>query len=140
MRVVTTSRGPRIRIIPIRPVGAQVNINGVRREIAGALRQVVAKGQRFIATYPPQRLTATGYRRTGTLRRSWSSRTDVTFGSISGTVGSNANIAPYNVFVQGSPQRPIFRTAGWRGVDDLVSFLQTRVQSAVDRAVEKATR
>jgi hypothetical protein len=137
---LTTGRGPRIRIIPIRPVGAEVNVKGLKREIAGALRQVVAEGQRFVATYPPQRLTASGYRRTGTLRRSWSSKVDVSFGAITGTVGSNANIAPYNVFVQGSPQRPIFRTAGWRGVDDLDSFLQTRVASAVDRAVEKATR
>ncbi len=137
---MTTGRGPRIRIIPIKPVGAEVNVQGLKREVARALRQVVAEGQRFIATYPPQRLLATGYRRTGTLRRSWSSKVDVTFGGITGTVGSNANIAPYNVFVQGSPQRPIFRTAGWRGVDDLADFLQTRVGSAVDRAVEKATR
>lgn len=137
---MTTRRGPRIRIIPISPVGAEVDVRGLKGEIAGAVRQVVAEGQRFIATYPPQRLTASGYRRTGTLRRSWSSKVDVTFGGITGIVGSNANIAPYNVFVQGSPQRPIFRTAGWRGVDDLADFLQTRVASAVDRAVEKATR
>lgn len=115
-------------------------MGSLKRKIAGAVRQVVAAGQRFVASYPPQRLTASGYRRTGTLRRSWSSKVDVTFGGISGTVGSNANIAPYNVFVQGSPQKSIFRTAGWKGVDDLAGFLQTRTASAVDSIVEKATR
>ena len=115
-------------------------MNNAKRQIAGALRGVVADGQRFVATYPPQRLTASGYVRTGTLRRSWSSKVDVTFTQITGTVGSNANIAPYNVFVQGSPQRPIFRAAGWQGVDDLASFLQTRTAAAVDRAIAKVAR
>ncbi len=131
---------PKIRIIPIRAVGAQVDVASLKREIVSVLRGVVADGQRFVASYPSQTLKATGYRRTGTLRRSWSSKVDVTFTSITGTVGSNSNIAPYNVFVQGAPQKPIFRTAGWKGVDDLGDFLQDRTAAAVDRIVAKLAR
>lgn len=131
---------PKIRIIPIRPVGAQVDVANLKREIVSVLRGVVADGQRFVASYPSQTLKASGYRRTGTLRRSWSSKVDVTFTSITGTVGSNSNIAPYNVFVQGDPQKAIFRTAGWKGVDDLGDFLQTRTAAAVDRIVAKLAR
>ena len=135
-----TTGKTRFRIIPIKPVGAEVNVPNLRRDVTGAMRQIVASGQRFIAEYPPQRLTASGYIRTNTLKRSWSSKVDSTFGGVTGTVGSNSNIAPYNAVVQGSPQKSLFRSAGWRGVDDLADFLQDRTADALDRIIRNATR
>lgn len=100
------------------------------------VRTVVADGQRWIATYPPQTLTKTGYVRTGTLKRSWSHTVSQRPAAIVGIVGSNPNIAPYNRPVQGAPQAKLFQTAGWRGVDGL----SQRMQNDLDRRVRASVR
>ena len=140
------ARGPRIKITPIRPVGAQVDGNAIRRDLVGMVRRTGADGKRFMAKYPAQRLTASGYRRTGTLKRSWSNQTRATLSRIEGVVGSNSNIAPYNRFVQGPEsgsgprQVAIFASAGWQGVDDLAEMLQDRVEREANDIIERFTR
>ena len=103
---------------------------------------VTARGQRFIARYPAQRLTKSGYRRTGTLKRSWSSEVNVSSRRITGIVGSNSNIAPYNKFVQGLPQNvdKIFPQAGWKGVDDLAKVMENEVEKQIDAILEEFVR
>lgn len=80
------------------------------------MTDVGAEGKRFISKYPPQTLTKTGYRRTGTLKRSWSFKASRARRQFSVVVGSNSNIAPYNRPVQGRRQVRIFRRAGWRNL------------------------
>lgn len=64
---------------------------------------------RELTTYPPQRSGST-YRRTGTLRRSWSRRIAGSGLEQRAIVGSNSNMAPYNRAVQDEDeQRPQFR-------------------------------
>ena len=132
--------GPRIRIIVIPPRGAEFDGPSMRRSLVRLVTDVTHDGVRFVARYPPQTLTATGYVRTGTLARSWSARVRTGVGKLEGTVGSAGNIAPYNVFVQGEDPVGMFPRAGWRGVDDLDKFLQTRVQRGVDDIVDRLTR
>ena len=132
--------GPRIRIIVIPPRGAEFDGPAMRRSLTRLVTDVTHDGVRFIARYPPQSLTASGYVRTGTLARSWSARVRSGGRKIEGTVGSAGNIAPYNVFVQGESPVGMFPRAGWRGVDDLDKFLQTRVQRGVDDIVDRLTR
>ncbi len=140
------TQGPRIRITPIKPVGANVDGPAIRRQLVRMVRNTGADGKRFIAKYPAQRLTASGYVRTGTLKRSWSNTTRAGLTKIEGTVGSSDRIAPYNIWVQGpnkgTGKRQVlrFRAAGWQGVDDLSKMLQTRVEREADAIIERATR
>ncbi len=138
-------RGPRIVITPIKPVGAEVDGQAIRRGMVRMIRNTGADGKRFMAKYPPQRLTKSGYTRTGTLKRSWSNTTTESQTKIEGVVGSNSNIAPYNRLVQGAKggsevrQLPLFANAGWQGVDELASILQDRVQREADEIIARFT-
>ncbi len=129
-----------INIRVIRPRRARKDTTVLVADLAADVRAVAANGQRWIATYPPQTLTATGYRRTGTLKRSWSHTVVRGPDSIAGIVGSNPNIAPYNRVVQGSPQAKIMQTAGWRGVDGLQNTMQNDLDRRVRASVRKFAR
>lgn len=87
--------------------------------LVAAMQDTTSDGVRLVSTYPPQTLTATGYRRTGTLKRSWSPDVSVSGIRITGIVGSNGNIAPYNLEVQGPVQNRVFKSAGWPNEADL---------------------
>ena len=63
-------------------------------------------------TYPTQR-TGTAYKRTGTLRRSWSRRVSREGTAIVGTVGSSGNTAPYNRYVQDQTQQASIHRGRW---------------------------
>ena len=129
-----------INIRVIRPRRARKDTTVLLADLRADVRATAANGQRWIATYPPQTLTATGYRRTGTLKRSWSHTVVTTPDAIAGIVGSNPNIAPYNRPVQGSPQAKIMQTAGWRGVDGLSDTMQNDLDRRVRASVRKFAR
>ncbi len=132
--------GPRIRIKVIKPIGAEFDTASLTRRLGRLVSDTTHDGVRFIAHYPSQQLTKSGYVRTGTLARSWSAKVRASSTRIEGTVGSSGNIAPYNVFVQGEKPVPIFPRAGWRGVDELDEFVQTRVDRGADAIIDQLTR
>ncbi len=138
---------PRIRIINISPKGAKVNTAAIHRDVTHLVRQVVTEGRRTMAKYPPQRLRRTGYRRTGTLKRSWSAKVEAGSDKVAGEVGSNSNIAPYNRRVQGPQegargrrQEAMFRRAGWTGVDELEDLLEDKVQDGLQQIIDRLVR
>lgn len=128
-----------VTIIPIRARGSLLNQFQLRSGVRRAVRDAVTEGQRYMAEYPPA-APQQRYKRTGTLKRSWSSEVRESTNLVLGVVGSNSNVAPYNRDVQGpgAEQEQFFRRRGWRSVDDLVSKtereLPLRVQSEIDRA------
>lgn len=130
-----------IRVIPVIPEDATFDVRELIDAVKKDARQIAADGKRFIATYPPQTLVKTGYVRTNTLKRSWSSKTRATAKEITVEIGSNANIAPYNRVVQGEPQGKLFAGANWRNVKDLEKKArgdaEKRVQATVDRLVRR---
>lgn len=137
-----------VRVIPVIPRDATFDVRELIDAVKKDARQIAADGKRFIATYPPQTLTKTGYVRTNTLKRSWSSKTRSTAKEITVEIGSNANIAPYNRVVQGPSegatgqrQARIMAAANWRNVDDLEKKArgdaEKRVQATVDRLVRR---
>ena len=129
--------------ITVKPVGfpiKQIGGETILRNLVRLMNQTVADGNRFIAKYPPQRLRKSGYKRTGTLKRSWSFRVRKATTQIVGTVGSNSNIAPYNRFVQGKRQRRLFRGAGWRNVNSLEARMTVRLIRGADKIIEIAIR
>ncbi len=109
----------------------------LRKQLKAVMVSVTADGQRFIAKYPAQTLRKSNYRRTGTLKRSWSSKVTATKTKITGVVGSNDNIAPYNKFVQGSPQSKLFRTTAWRNIDDLRKNMENDFVKRVEEINER---
>lgn len=137
---------PNFKFTVIKAPAAWVDAAGFVQDLTRMMRRAVTEGQRHIARYPPQRLRKTGYRRTGTLKRSWSKRVNATSTSIEGVVGSNSNIAPYNVVVQGTRkgtgrrQGRIFRRAGWRGVDELDKLLEDKVEKGLQAIVDRLAR
>lgn len=114
-----------------------VDVLGLKRDIKSAMVSTTADGQRFIAKYPAQTLRKSGYRRTGTLKRSWSSKVTSTKTKISGVVGSNDNIAPYNKFVQGSPQSRLFAATAWRNIDDLRKEMENDFSKRIEDINER---
>lgn len=132
--------GPQIKIIPIGFPIKQIDGLGIARDLQRLMTKTVAEGNRFIAKYPPQRLKKSGYKRTGTLKRSWSFRVRNERRRIVGTVGSNSNIAPYNKYVQGKNQRRLFRGAGWRNVNTLEARMVKQLISGSDDIMRKAVR
>lgn len=81
----------------------------IARALTAAHNDATALLLRELSTYPPLRSGST-YKRTGTLRRSWSRRIEGSGLEQRAIVGSNSNIAPYNRAVQDEEeQRPAFR-------------------------------
>lgn len=132
---------PEFRFEPIRPRSRKwpLDVGKLVNGLVRAMSDSVKSGQAKMQTYPPQLPTLYPYRRTGTLRRSWSS--DVTSGSnrIVGVVGSNSAIAPYNRQVQGTDQVPYFDSAGWPSVADLKGQLEKDLPPRLRSAVKSAT-
>lgn len=117
----------------------EIDTRKIAADVNRLMRDVTADGQRLIATYPPQRLRKTRYRRTGTLKRSWSRKIRRRGNDLTGEVGSNSNIAPYNRYVQGQRPVKIFRRAGWKNVDDLAEQMVDDFNDGLDDIIEKAT-
>ncbi len=131
---------PRLVVVPVGFPIKQIDGVAVARDLQRLMTKTVAEGNRFIAKYPPQRLRKSGYKRTNTLKRSWSFKVRNEGRRIIGTVGSNSNIAPYNRFVQGKRQRRLFRGAGWRNVNTLEARMTRQLISGVDTIMERAVR
>ncbi len=131
---------PRLVVVPVGFPIKQIDGIDIARDLQRLMRNTVAEGNRFIAKYPPQRLRKSGYKRTGTLKRSWSFKVRNEGRRIVGTVGSNSNIAPYNRFVQGQRQRRLFRGAGWRNVNTLEARMVKQLITGADDIMERAIR
>jgi hypothetical protein len=132
-----------MELVVIKPSKPLMNVPELERELKKVIVNLVADGTRFIARYPPRTLTKTGYTRTDTLKRSWlqSRPVVVTNDTIEGEIGSNANLAPYNRFVEGAEdQLPMFRNAGWQNTDDLKKLIEKRLPEDVEAVFKKLTR
>ena len=88
-------------------------------------------------TYPPQR-TGSTYRRTNTLRRSWSRRIYRDGSGIVGEVGSSGNTAPYNRYVQDQTQQASIHRGRWTNTaQETARRNTTTVQRYFDRRLRE---
>lgn len=90
-------------------------------------------------TYPPQRQGST-YKRTNTLKGSWSRDVQREAGGLVGRVVSNGNAAPYNRFVQDRDQQARWHRGNWtntaqavseRSNDAIQDMFRARVEAAI---------
>ena len=125
------------QMLPILPKAGLLNQKQLFVALHDAVRDQAAEGRTFMSTYPQKR-GSSSYRRTGTLRNSWSFKVKSGSKRIEGTVGSNSGIAPYNEEVQGEKQDPLFAMLGWRNVEDLEKKTNREFPSAVERIIGRA--
>jgi len=92
-----------------------------------------------LATYPPKP-PESGYRRTGTLGRSWQHRVRGKTDRIEGEASSQGQIAPYNVTVQGPKQTARMRAIGWRTPKDVLNKLWPKWVQRVRTKIKEVTR
>jgi hypothetical protein len=124
--------------VPIVPRAQLLDREAVIAALTGAVRDMQAEGLRWIAEYPPQRQPA-HYRRTGTLKRSWSMPPVYMTGNmIAGEIGSNAGVAPYNDPVQGPAQTFFFADRAWRSVAQLQAKVEAEMPIRAQRAIDRA--
>lgn len=98
------------------------------RAMRGSMNDATALLLRDLQTYPPQR-TGSTYKRTGTLRRSWSREILGDGLAMRGIVGSNENMAPYNRAVQDADrQAPIHRGLWTNTAQGVLSRNQSTIQ------------
>jgi hypothetical protein len=120
-----------IKFEPVIP--AKIEKMKIFQALYDAVRDTTSEGHRFIAEYPePQVLNKTHYKRTGTLKKSWSSLTRASAQQIEGMVGSNGFMAPYNKDVQGPDQDPMFFRAGWHGVPELKIMMNAELSKRIE--------
>ena len=100
----------------------------LERAMRGAMNDATALLLRELQTYPAQR-TGSTYKRTGTLRRSWSRELQGDGLALRGIVGSNANMAPYNRVVQDADQQaPIHRGLWTNTVQNVIERNERTIQ------------
>ena len=88
-------------------------------------------------TYPPQR-TGSTYKRTNTLRRSWSRRIRQDGSELVGEVGSNEHIAPYNRYVQDQTQQAEIHRGRWSNtVQETARRNSATIQRYFDRRLRE---
>lgn len=90
-----------------------------------------------LASYPPQK-AGSRYRRTGTLGRSWSHKVIPQPDKIVGIVGSQGQIAPYNVLVQGAQQTALMKARGWKTPKDVIEKEWPKFRANIRKAVKGA--
>jgi len=124
------------QFIPVTPPKGLGDIPKLFAILNNAVRDQVAEGVRFMSTYPAKP-GGSSYRRTGTLRRSWSFAMKTGGGRIEGTIKSNQNVAPYNEDVQGEDQQALFKRIGWKNIKDLDKKIDKEFSKRVDDMVSK---
>lgn len=129
-----------VRLVPIKTTQPVLATAKMLSALTAAIRDTQAEGVRLMATYPPQR-PGSRYKRTGTLKRSWSMGPVRHEGSaLSGEILSNGGIAPYNDDVQGHVQDAFFAARGWVNVRELVKLVNKQLPVRAQRAIDKATK
>lgn len=131
------AEGLQVKMIAISPKDAfDKDVRKLFVTLNRAVRDESANGVRYMSYYPP--VSGSAYRRTGTLRRSWSFRISSGGGLNEGLIQSNANIAPYNETVQGENQGDVFERIGWRNIKDLFSMIDKDFPKRIQNLIAKA--
>lgn len=92
----------------------------INRALRAGMTDATVLVLRRMRTYPPQRV-GSAYKRTNTLKGSWSRTVTGTGADIEGRVSSNGNAAPYNRLVQDSTQQARVHRGRWTNTAQAVA-------------------
>lgn len=145
---------------PILPKHPIVLFDPIRRECDARMRRLVNDLQRACANYEVPSETSRisfiqrvrskksgrlikrrgkrilGYKRTGTLKKSWSHRVgwSILAGTLVGEVRSSGNVAPYNKYVRDPlKQTRVMKQLGWRTTTDIMEEYWPPAERAFER-------
>lgn len=112
----------------------------IDRAMRGAMTDSTVLLLREMKQYPAPPDGST-YTRTGTLGKSWSKRIEGRGMEITGIVGSNGNMAPYNYGVQDRDRQWRIHQGRWttiqeaseRNRDTIESYFESRIRAEVER-------
>lgn len=93
---------------------------------------------RDMKNYPTQ-VPGTEYRRTGTLGGSWTKEITGAGLNITGRVGSNANEAPYNRYVQDDTLQARVHQGRWQTVQSVTKERENTVRGFFETRIRQAT-
>lgn len=157
-----------IKVEVIRPSGPLINVAKMKADLVDVMNMAVEEGKTFMREYPPRRniTRASVYgepfvsdkqrrwffaalrdgslmvprTRTMTLAKSWNegSGVQVEADRIVGTIGSNANLAPYNMYVQSSEKQSMFMAAlGWKTEEDMKAAVVPKFRQMVQDIIKE---
>lgn len=109
----------------------------IDRALRAAMNDATAYIHRQTSTYPPQR-TGSSYRRTDTLKRSWSREVRAEGREIVGTVGSNGDLAPYNRLVQDGTRQARVHRGRWATVQAIRQRSEGPIQEMFSNRIRAA--
>jgi hypothetical protein len=101
------------------------------RAMRGAMNDATALLLRDLQTYPPERSGQT-YRRTRTLGRAWSREITGQGLDMTGIVGSNGNMAPYNREVQDYANQAKIHRGRWPTIQGVTANRERTIQGMFD--------
>ena len=111
----------------------QVATNEVLRR---PMQRAMYRIQRDMADYPPQKRN-TGYRRTGTLGRRWTTDVRSDHGGLTGRVGNNTEYGPW---VQSERFQAWMHRDYWQTDEEVLEYNEDRIVDDFERAVVDALR
>jgi hypothetical protein len=143
-----------------------VQLDRVVPQLTAAMEDFAAAVHNELATYPPRKhvsieeaggwasdkqrrwffwalkhnIIEVPYKRTGTLGRSWQHKVAKETDAVIGVVGSQGQIAPYNIYVQGEQQTPMMVLIGWKRPIDIYKPHWRKLIRQAEKIVSQAAR
>lgn len=111
----------------------------VDRALRLAMRDAVTLLTRDMKEYPRAPFGST-YIRTNVLKDSWSNNVQVRGGEVTGIVGSNSNMAPYNRYVQDEPKQAEIHQGRWNTVQSVAEMRQPTIERMFSVRLRYETR
>lgn len=111
----------------------------IDRAMRGAMTDSTILLMREMKAYPPPPPNSS-YKRTGTLGRSWSRRVEGRGMEVTGTVGSNGNMAPYNRYVQDGEYQAQMHQGRWTTIQDAAERNQDAIQGFFESRIAAELR
>lgn len=101
--------------------------DSVREAMRGAMEDATTYALALIKRYPVPP-GSSSYTRTHTLEKSWSRTVRGSGARITGQVGSNGNMAPYNRYVQDRERQARIHRGRWLTIQQLAENEEPRIQ------------
>ena len=110
------------------------------RKKKGAFSAMATPGQRRAYWYLVgkgliEHSDTTGYKRTSTIVRKWTSKVSMTSNGVKGVLGNNA---PGAIWVQAAKtQQPFHKASGWRTEEEAIEKNADKIQAKYDKVVKR---
>ncbi len=124
-----------MKLDPIVPKQPPWQIRQLTKALTAEMDTFVLDGWRWASEYQPP--ASELYRRTNTLKRSWSRKVYWKGGVLYGEVRSSGKIAPYNRYVRGEEQARRMKARGWKKTSEWLEGEWPKEQKRFERIMRR---